>query len=163
MNATEPHQWLVNIGSDNGLIPSRNKPLAVSMLTHLYVAIWCHDAALSWLVETFNEIKQFWRWKIISNFGTNSMIYATTFAHPFVLNVLLIYNQSLEYSYRITYNIQVGFIIVHATYCQWLSDYRKAHQKMACLAYSYRMSHKICPRLYCGLFSEGLCCCKCID
>ena len=37
--ATGP-QWQVNIGSGNGLVPSRNKPLPKPMLTIICVAIW---------------------------------------------------------------------------------------------------------------------------
>ena len=35
-NATEPHQWLVNIGSGNGLVLSGNKPLPEQMLAKIY-------------------------------------------------------------------------------------------------------------------------------
>ena len=31
-----------SIGSDNGLVPSGNKPLSEAMLTQFYVAIWRH-------------------------------------------------------------------------------------------------------------------------
>ena len=31
-----------NIGSGNGLVPSGNKPLPETMLTQIYVTIWCH-------------------------------------------------------------------------------------------------------------------------
>ena len=34
--------WLVNFNSDNGLVPSGNKPLSELMLTQIYVAIWRH-------------------------------------------------------------------------------------------------------------------------
>ena len=33
MNATEPRQWEINIGSGNGLLASGNKPLPGAMLT----------------------------------------------------------------------------------------------------------------------------------
>ena len=36
---TAPYWWSVNIVSDNGLVPSGNKPLPESVLTHIYVAI----------------------------------------------------------------------------------------------------------------------------
>ena len=42
-----PNWWLVNIGSGNGLVPSGNRPLPQSMLTHFYVTIWYHQAARS--------------------------------------------------------------------------------------------------------------------
>ena len=38
MNVARPYWWEVNIGSDNGLVPSGNKPLPESMLTQIYVA-----------------------------------------------------------------------------------------------------------------------------
>ena len=44
MNATEPCQWLVNIGSDNGLVPSDNKLLYEPMLTQICVTLWHHRA-----------------------------------------------------------------------------------------------------------------------
>ena len=34
--------WSVNIGSDNCLVPSGNKPLPDLMLTQIYIAIWWH-------------------------------------------------------------------------------------------------------------------------
>ena len=37
----------VNIGSDNGLVPSGNQPLPKLMVTTVYVAIWCHKATMS--------------------------------------------------------------------------------------------------------------------
>ena len=33
-------EWLVNIGSCNGLVPAGNKPLPESMLTKIYVYIY---------------------------------------------------------------------------------------------------------------------------
>ena len=42
MNVTGLRLGSVNIGSGNGLVPSVNKPLPEPMLTHIYVAIWCH-------------------------------------------------------------------------------------------------------------------------
>ena len=48
----------VNIESDNGLVPSgtkplteRNKSLAEPMLAHFYVAIWRHQATMSWIIS----------------------------------------------------------------------------------------------------------------
>ena len=35
----EPHWWEVDIGSDNGLVPSFNKPLSELMLTQIYGAV----------------------------------------------------------------------------------------------------------------------------
>ena len=40
MNLTWLHQWSVNIGSGNGLVPSGSKPLPETMLTQIYLAIW---------------------------------------------------------------------------------------------------------------------------
>ena len=42
VNVTGLKWWKVNIGSDNGLLPSGNKPLPEPMLTQISVAIWCH-------------------------------------------------------------------------------------------------------------------------
>ena len=39
MNATRPCWWQVNIGPDNGLVPSGKKPLPVPVLTLFYVSI----------------------------------------------------------------------------------------------------------------------------
>ena len=36
MNANEPHQWKINIGSGNSLLPNSTKPLPESMLTQIY-------------------------------------------------------------------------------------------------------------------------------
>ena len=41
------HWWSVYIGSDNGLMPSSNKPLPEPMLTQISVTIWCHYATRS--------------------------------------------------------------------------------------------------------------------
>ena len=38
VNATRSHWWLVNIGSDNGLVPSGTKPLLEPMVTQIYMA-----------------------------------------------------------------------------------------------------------------------------
>ena len=46
MNATNPHWWLVNVGSGNGLVLSGSKPLPEPMLTTFHVAIWRHQASL---------------------------------------------------------------------------------------------------------------------
>ena len=48
VNAIRLHLSSVNIGSDNGLVPSGNKPLPEPVLTQIYVAIWCHQAKMSW-------------------------------------------------------------------------------------------------------------------
>ena len=42
MNVTGLHWWSVNIVSDNGLVPSGNKPLSEPRLTQISVAIWRH-------------------------------------------------------------------------------------------------------------------------
>ena len=42
VNATTPHWSLVNIGSDNGLVPSGNKPLPEPVVTQICVVIWRH-------------------------------------------------------------------------------------------------------------------------
>ena len=47
VNATEHLVWLVDIGSDNSLMSSGNKPLREPMLTQICVAIWCHYATMS--------------------------------------------------------------------------------------------------------------------
>ena len=39
VNAIEAHQWEVNIGLGNGLVPSGSKPLPEPMLIYIYVAI----------------------------------------------------------------------------------------------------------------------------
>ena len=39
-------QMSVRIGLGNGLVLSGNKPLPESMLTRIYVAIWCHLATM---------------------------------------------------------------------------------------------------------------------
>ena len=52
VNATRPHLWLVKLGSDNGLVPSGNKPLPEPMLTQFFVAIWYHQTTMSWLFIT---------------------------------------------------------------------------------------------------------------
>ena len=39
-----PHRWQVNTGSGNGLVPSGNKPLLESVLTQIYIVVWCHQA-----------------------------------------------------------------------------------------------------------------------
>ena len=36
------HEWLANIGSANGVVPSGNKPLAEPMLTQIHVAMQHH-------------------------------------------------------------------------------------------------------------------------
>ena len=41
------HWWSVNIGSDNGSVPSVNKPLPEPVLTKFCVAIWHHQARMS--------------------------------------------------------------------------------------------------------------------
>ena len=51
VNATRPHRWLVNIGSDNGLVLSGNKPLPEPMLTQIYGTIW-HSTKLSRAMRT---------------------------------------------------------------------------------------------------------------
>ena len=38
------HWWSVNIGSGNGLLPDRNKPLPEPMSTQIFVAKWRHEA-----------------------------------------------------------------------------------------------------------------------
>ena len=42
MNGTGPYWSSVNIGQDNGLVPSGDKPLPELMLTQYYVIIWDH-------------------------------------------------------------------------------------------------------------------------
>ena len=42
MNVTGLHWRSVNIVSDNGLVPSGNKPLPEPMLTQISVAMWHH-------------------------------------------------------------------------------------------------------------------------
>ena len=42
MNAPRPYWWWVNIGSDNGLVPSGNKPLPEPILTQIYISKWHH-------------------------------------------------------------------------------------------------------------------------
>ena len=37
----------INIGSGNGLVPSGTKPFPQSMMTQIYVIIWCHQATMS--------------------------------------------------------------------------------------------------------------------
>ena len=51
LNSAEHLSWWVKISSGNGLVPSGNKPLPEPMLTHIYVAIWCHNE----LIFTFNS------------------------------------------------------------------------------------------------------------
>ena len=41
-NATEPHEWEINFGSENGLVPLSNKPLPETLWTLIYVATWRH-------------------------------------------------------------------------------------------------------------------------
>ena len=48
MNITEPHWWWINIGSDNGLVPSGNKPIHEPMLTQVFIALWYHQATVSY-------------------------------------------------------------------------------------------------------------------
>ena len=40
MNATEPHWWLVSIGSGNGSVPDGTKPLPEPVLTEDFDAVW---------------------------------------------------------------------------------------------------------------------------
>ena len=42
MNVTVHYWWWVNIGSGNGLVLSRNKPLPEPRLIQIYAAIWRH-------------------------------------------------------------------------------------------------------------------------
>ena len=42
IKVTGLHWWPINIGSDNGLVPSGNMPLPELMLIQISVAIWCH-------------------------------------------------------------------------------------------------------------------------
>ena len=48
--ATEPHLWNFNIGSDNGLVPSRCKQLLKPMLNPTFSVIWRHYATMSWYI-----------------------------------------------------------------------------------------------------------------
>ena len=41
-NATRPRWWSVNIGLDNGLVPSSYKPLPESVLTNIYYGMLCY-------------------------------------------------------------------------------------------------------------------------
>ena len=45
--ATEQLQWEVSSGLVNGLALLGHKPLFEPTLTQIYVAIWCHQAAMS--------------------------------------------------------------------------------------------------------------------
>ena len=45
---TEPQWWFINIGLDNGLVPSGNKPLLEPVVNQIYVVIWCHQATMAW-------------------------------------------------------------------------------------------------------------------
>ena len=63
VNGTIPHRWLISIGSGNGLVPSGNKSLPESMLTQtslldMYVAIWCHQATMSWRLKLLCNINR---------------------------------------------------------------------------------------------------------
>ena len=40
--STRPALIIVNIGSDNGVIPSGNKPVPEPVLTRIYAALWRH-------------------------------------------------------------------------------------------------------------------------
>ena len=44
---TRSHWWLVNIGSDNGLVSSSNKPLPEPIFAKFYRTIWHHYATMS--------------------------------------------------------------------------------------------------------------------
>ena len=61
VNITVRHWW-VNIGSDNGLVPSGNKPLPGPMLTQLYT--------MSPYLLGHNDLKSDWR-LLITNLTTS--------------------------------------------------------------------------------------------
>ena len=46
MSATTPDWRVVNIGSNNGMVQSGNRPLPEPMLTQIYVPIWRYLALL---------------------------------------------------------------------------------------------------------------------
>ena len=43
-----PRLSWVNMGSDNGLVPSGNKPLSEPILTQIYATIWRHQTTISY-------------------------------------------------------------------------------------------------------------------
>ena len=58
MSASESHWWWVNIGSDNGLVASADKPLPEPILTQIYIDIWRHLPTTLWhyQMETFSAL-----------------------------------------------------------------------------------------------------------
>ena len=54
VNATEPHQWEINISSTNGSVSSDNNPLP--KLDQIYVAIWCQRPQWVHVVTKKNKI-----------------------------------------------------------------------------------------------------------
>ena len=67
VNATEPHQWEVNIllwavGSGNGFMLSNHKPLLEPMLIQIYVLTWHHWATMSWLYKWFIQLNAVITW-----------------------------------------------------------------------------------------------------
>ena len=58
MIATGPYWWYVNIGSVNGLVPSRNKQLSkpMSTRTEFNIAIWCHQDTFCGIMTSYNDI-----------------------------------------------------------------------------------------------------------
>ena len=42
MNIIGSYWWEVNIGSDNGMVPSGNSPLPELLVTQICVTIWSH-------------------------------------------------------------------------------------------------------------------------
>ena len=85
MNVTGPHWWSVNIGSGNGLVPSHNKPLPEPMLTQISVAIWRHQATMS-----FNT------WEVLSYIYHTSQQLCTWFV---LYCVLLLFGNSRFHPY----------------------------------------------------------------
>ena len=96
VNATRPNWWSVNIGSDNGLMPSGTKPLSEPMLTQVYEAKWCHKDTMTkqntWtLIILVFAVLLFFRteelivhllvcesiylWQVLPNYITNIMLY----------------------------------------------------------------------------------------
>ena len=55
MNATRPHWWVVNIGSDNDLVSSGDKPFPGPMLTKIYDELWFYFATGKGLVQSSNK------------------------------------------------------------------------------------------------------------
>ena len=44
--ATKHFWWWVNTGSNNGLMPSDNKPLPEPTLTQVCISLWRHEATI---------------------------------------------------------------------------------------------------------------------